>query len=309
MEWIETVFLSFFLYSFLGWIWESVFYSLWDKHKIVNRGFLFGPYIPIYGTGALIDLILLGDIRNVIVLFFVSAFLCCAIEYFVGWAMEKLFHARWWDYTDMLLHINGRVCIEGFFAFGLLSVALVEWIQPFTMSVLKMIPALWLHIAAGLTFALFVTDFVISVKHAADFGRKIQKIAEAFSEFKERVASFYDTVVVDTFFRKVIDQLTERQKRLLYAFPKMRSVSYPGVVRAIRNALPGGAGEFIRRKIHSSRLAALFENDITAAPEAEMTPEEVAAAEKAVEEFAEEKRKAHSTVRKSGKRRRNKGTI
>ncbi|MBP5490302.1 MAG: putative ABC transporter permease [Lachnospiraceae bacterium] len=309
MEWFETVFLSFFIYSFLGWIWESVFYSLWDKHKLVNRGFMFGPYIPIYGTGALIDLVLLGDIHNVILLFFVSAFLCCAVEYFVSWAMEKMFHARWWDYTDMLLHINGRVCIEGFFAFGLLSVALVQWIQPFTMDVLGMIPKLWLHITAGLTFALFVTDFVISVKHAADFGRKIQKIAEAFSEFKEKVASFYDTVVVDTFFRKVIDQLTTRQKRLLYAFPKMRSISYPGVIRAIRNALPGGAEEFIRKKFHSNLLVRLLENDITAAPSAEKTPEEIAAAEKAVEEFAEEKRKSYASSQRAGKKRRNKGTI
>ncbi|MBQ6660852.1 MAG: putative ABC transporter permease [Lachnospiraceae bacterium] len=287
MEWFENVFLSFFIYSFIGWIWESFFYSLWDKHKLVNRGFMFGPYIPIYGVGALIDLVFLGGIKNMILLFFVSGIVCCAVEYLTGYVMEKLFHARWWDYTDMLWHLNGRICIEGFFAFGLLSVALVGWIHPFTTGVLDMIPAIPKLIATIATVTLFATDLIISVKHAADFDKKIRKIAESLGKLKDRMAALYDTVVVETFFRKVIEHLTDQQKRLVYAFPKMRSVSYPGVVRAIRRALPGGTGTFFRRRKHG-RADDEISEDITAAPAAEMTEEELAAAEKAIAELAAE---------------------
>ena len=154
MELIETSFLMFIVFSFLGWIWESVIYSLIDKHRIVNRGFMSGPYIPIYGTGALIDLLILGNITDMVLLFFVSATLCTMVEYVASCVMEKLFNARWWDYYDMFWHLNGRICIEGFLAFGGLSVALVKWINPFTADLIGRLSPTALHITAGTLFVI-----------------------------------------------------------------------------------------------------------------------------------------------------------
>lgn len=239
MELVETSFLMFWVFSFLGWIWESVFYSLVDKHRIVNRGFMYGPYIPIYGTGALIDLLILGNITDMVQLFFISATLCTMVEYVTSYTMEKLFNARWWDYYDMLWHLNGRICIEGFLAFGGLSVVLVQWVNPLTGSLIAMLSPLALHIVSWTMFALFVADFVMSVKQAVDFEQKIRKIAEMFVAVKERMAAMYDTVVVETFFRKALGLLTKQQKRMLTAFPAMRSVSYPGIIKSIRSVMPG----------------------------------------------------------------------
>ena len=239
MELIETSFLMFFVFSFLGWIWESVFYSLIDKHRIVNRGFMTGPYIPIYGTGALIDLLILGNITDMVLLFFVSAILCTMVEYVTSFAMEKMFNARWWDYYDMLWHLNGRICVEGFLAFGGLSVALVQWINPLTGELIGKLSPIALHIVSWTLFAVFVTDFVMSVKRAAMFEQKIRKIAEMFAAVKDRMAAVYDTVVVETFFKKALSLLTKQEKHILTAFPAMRSVSYPGIIKSIRSVMPG----------------------------------------------------------------------
>ena len=211
MELIETSFLMFFVFSFLGWIWESVFYSLIDKHRIVNRGFMTGPYIPIYGTGALIDLLILGNITDMVLLFFVSAILCTMVEYVTSFAMEKMFNARWWDYYDMLWHLNGRICVEGFLAFGGLSVALVQWINPLTGELIGKLSPIALHIVSWTLFATV----------------------------KDRMAAVYDTVVVETFFRKALSLLTKQEKHILTAFPAMRSVSYPGIIKSIRSVMPG----------------------------------------------------------------------
>ena len=234
----------FIIYSFLGWVWESFFYSLWDKHRIVNRGFMVGPYIPIYGSGALIDILLLSGLKDKpVLLFFVSAVICCAVEYLTGYLMEKMFNARWWDYTDMLLHLNGRICIEGFFAFGLMSVALLRFINPYTIWLIGLMPPLALHLVSWGLIAIFVFDLVISVKHAADFEEKIGKIAEKLSAVKDRMAALYDTVVVETFFRGMLQFFTRQQKRMLDAFPSMRSVSYPGIIRGLQSAMPENVEE------------------------------------------------------------------
>ena len=239
MELIETGFLSFFVFSFLGWVWESVIYELIDKHRIVNRGFMYGPYIPIYGTGALIDLLILGDVTNMVLLFFLSAVLCTMVEYVTSYAMEKMFHTRWWDYYDMFWHLNGRICVEGALAFGGLSVVLVQWVNPATRHLISLLPPTALHIVSWSLFAVFVTDFVISVKQAADFEQKIRRIAEMLLAAKDRMVELYDTVVVETFYKSALGLLTGRQKRLLHAFPALRSISYPGIIKSIRSVMPG----------------------------------------------------------------------
>ena len=239
MELIETSFLMFLVFSVLGWIWESVIYELIDKHRIVNRGFMFGPYIPIYGTGAMIDLLILGDVTNMVALFFLSAALCTMVEYVTSYAMEKMFHARWWDYYDMFWHLNGRICVEGALAFGGLSVVLVKWVNPATEHLISLLSPTALHIVAGTLFAVFITDFIVSVKQAADFEQKINRIAEMLVAAKDRMAELYDTVVVETFYKSALSLLTGRQKRLLHAFPALRSINYPGIIKSIRSVMPG----------------------------------------------------------------------
>ena len=124
MKTIETWFLWLMIYSIIGWGYESTICSI-GQRKLINRGFLNGPYCPIYGTGAVLVLLVLGRIQNPVLLFFAGALVTCSLEYLTSWLMEKLFHARWWDYSKRKFNIGGRVCLIGAVVFGAFSVVLV----------------------------------------------------------------------------------------------------------------------------------------------------------------------------------------
>ena len=109
---VETYFLWLMIYSIIGWIYESTLCSITNK-KLINRGFLNGPYCPIYGSGAILVILILGRIKNPVLLFFLGALVTCSLEYLTSYVMEKLFHARWWDYSQRKFNINGRVCLIG----------------------------------------------------------------------------------------------------------------------------------------------------------------------------------------------------
>lgn len=95
---LEYLFLWFLLYAFIGWVYESVLVSV-SERRWVNRGFLNGPLCPIYGCGAVLAIVLLHDFTSPIEIFLISSFGASILEYITSWGMEKLFHARWWDYS------------------------------------------------------------------------------------------------------------------------------------------------------------------------------------------------------------------
>ena len=117
---IRVYFLLFMTYAFLGWLME-VTLGLIQSKKFVNRGFLIGPYCPIYGFGGLLITFLLQKyVNDPIVLFFMALIICGILEYVTSYLMEKIFHARWWDYSNKKYNINGRVCLDTIIPFGLL---------------------------------------------------------------------------------------------------------------------------------------------------------------------------------------------
>ena len=101
---LEYLFLWFLLYAFIGWVYESVLVSV-SERRWVNRGFLNGPLCPIYGCGAVLAIVLLHDFTNPIEIFLISSFGASILEYITSWGMEKLFHARWWDYSHYRFNI------------------------------------------------------------------------------------------------------------------------------------------------------------------------------------------------------------
>lgn len=96
---LEHYFLWFLFYSFVGWMYESILVSC-QQHRLVNRGFLNGPLCPIYGTGAILGVAILGNVHNPIIIFLISMVGATILEYTTSWVMEQLFHARWWDYSN-----------------------------------------------------------------------------------------------------------------------------------------------------------------------------------------------------------------
>ncbi len=118
---ISELFLWFMIYSFFGWIYESVFCSLYMQHRSVNRGIFKGPYCPIYGVSILLVLWLLQGTSNFVIVFVVATLVCGTIEYLTSVVTEKIFKKKLWDYADEPYQLNGRIYLLGlvFFAFGI----------------------------------------------------------------------------------------------------------------------------------------------------------------------------------------------
>lgn len=175
-------FILFIIYSFLGWCMEMVVCYFASK-KWVNRGFLLGPICPIYGVGCLIILILLKRyLDDPIVLFVMAVVLCSILEYFTSYLMEKLFKARWWDYSDKKYHINGRICLENAILFGLLGLLLSYVINPFVVKMLGFVPTLVFNIVAFIILVIFIVDYIISFKVISGFTKVAQTIKKDSTE-------------------------------------------------------------------------------------------------------------------------------
>ena len=141
---LEYLFLWFLLYAFIGWVYESVLVSV-SERRWVNRGFLNGPLCPIYGCGAVLAIVLLHDFTNPIEIFLISSFGASILEYITSWGMEKLFHARWWDYSHYRFNIQGRICLLGAIVFGFGGVLIIDVVQPQVERLTAMIPLLAVH--------------------------------------------------------------------------------------------------------------------------------------------------------------------
>ena len=136
-EQIKIYFLLFLIYSILGWGME-VICSLVNLKKFVNRGFLIGPYCPIYGCGAiLITFLLKKYTQDPFTLFIMAILLCGVLEYLTSYVMEKVFHLRWWDYSKKKFNINGRVCLETIIPFGILGLIIIYITNPFILDKLE----------------------------------------------------------------------------------------------------------------------------------------------------------------------------
>lgn len=157
--------IQFFLYSVLGWCMEVVL-KYRQYHRFINRGFLIGPYCPIYGGGAVLLTVLIGGTvssdAHYLTVFFMSVVICGVLEYFSGWFMEKCFHARWWDYSTKPLNLHGRIWIGNLILFGLGGVVIVKGINPGFFRKLSALHRETVYILAGVIVAVMLTDYVLS---------------------------------------------------------------------------------------------------------------------------------------------------
>ena len=163
-----TLFLLFLIYAGLGWIVEEVEVFL-RYHRWENRGFLYGPVLPIYGCGAMLAALLLQKYYNdPVVVFVLSVVLFGVLEYVTSFVMEKMFHARWWSYDDRKFNLNGRVCLETLIPFGLLGMCVVYILNPFWMGFLRGLPEVAILVAAAVLLPIFVIDNVKSFAKARE---------------------------------------------------------------------------------------------------------------------------------------------
>lgn len=174
--------LVFFIYSFLGWFWETFPCSAIELDKIHNRGFLLGPICPIYGLGASLSFGVLKNFESSLEIFIYSAFLSCLIEYIIGYLLEKFFHKRWWDYSNYPFQIKRRVCLYGLLIFGLANILIVKKLTPillFSLSLSSDRLVALLVISIGILFAI---DLILTLNHLTHGSKALNKVYEVIDD-------------------------------------------------------------------------------------------------------------------------------
>ena len=160
---LKVLFLLFIVYSITGWIIEVIATYPYTK-CFVNRGFLIGPYCPIYGNCAIAMIFLLHNVTNPILLFVLSILICSVGEYVTSYTMEKIFHARWWDYSKNKFNLNGRICLVNSLAFGVLGFLLIKFVNPFVVELITKLSPIMINVLFYTMLTLFIIDNVISFK-------------------------------------------------------------------------------------------------------------------------------------------------
>lgn len=205
------LFLEFFFYSVLGYIIEVTSCALYTKKFNASRGYLIGPYIPVFGFGAIIMVNFLDKYKNDLVnLFILSMVVCCVVEYFTSLLLEKIFKLRWWDYSHESFNVNGRICLKNGVLFGIGGVLITKYFNPLLLMVLNGFSIKFTIILGSILFGIIMLDTFISTFTISKLKIDTKKYAnkDATNVVKMQVA-------------KSLERYNIFYKRIFHAFPNI----------------------------------------------------------------------------------------
>lgn len=247
--------LYFFLYSCLGWICECLYCGIPAGH-FINRGFLEGPYCPIYGCGALIIIYVLQPFsEHIPALFLAGMILTSILEYVTSYLMEKLFHSKWWDYSNRRFNLHGRICLRNSLMFGVMGVVVMRFVHPFIRSLIARVPIVWQGIAACLLVGLFTWDCVHTIhailRENKDYRMLEDSVRELAATFRsaplfpieeslsQRISSILEQSDADEKLLQALENLHKQYKERLASFrhtKKRLEAAFPKRLKEVRQA-------------------------------------------------------------------------
>ncbi len=246
---IQIWILLFFIYSFLGWVWETCFVSIKNR-KLENRGFLYGPMLPIYGFGAVVVLISTLPVKdNLFLVFILGAFGATVLEFFTGYLMETLFKTRYWDYTNNKFNYKGYICLLCTIAWGFFSIIMIEYIHVPVEEFIFGLSSSMVELIVLVLVVIFTVDVTKSVQNALDLRELLEtmannneKVSEIFEEIqllsenidssreelKEHLTNIHNEVVTKEYIRieRLVDSKNNKELRLSFSdiFDKVTEV-------------------------------------------------------------------------------------
>lgn len=216
MKYITYLFILFIIYSFIGYICEMIYVAYKNK-KIINRGFLCGPILPIYGLGSVFILYsLLRYKSDPIVVFVFGMIICSALEYFTSFILEKIFHNMWWDYYDYKYNLNGRICLSNTFLFGIGAIGIIYFAQPVIDLLLSFFKPIILNSFTIITLIIFIIDIIYSVIVAFNLRNRLIIVEELKNEKLSKIPLLFEKSL-----KERVAKFKIYPTRLLNAFPKL----------------------------------------------------------------------------------------
>lgn len=246
-------FLYFFIYSLLGWITE-VIYAYYIRGYFVNRGFLYGPFCPIYGTGIILTLLCLERFNyNLILLYILATILVSAIEYLTAYILEKFFNSRWWDYSTNAFNLKGRICLSFSLAWGVALVFIIKIVHPIIETLVSSIPNTIVILLAHLIFIYFLIDILFTLFSLIKLNNILINLNNIKTEMKERYGYLYNTtkeIALDAAqnleqnlkelknkYESSLSGININHKRLLKAFPNIKSTKFDSIISEIKDKI------------------------------------------------------------------------
>ena len=219
--------LFFYCYCFLGWCVESSIVSFKEK-RLVNRGFLHSPMLPIYGSGTIMVLVCTIPVREHVMLVYLFGMIgATLLEYITGYGMEKILKVRYWDYSDHVLNLNGHICLSSSLFWGVLSVFMTYVLHnPVEHMIMSLSKWMALAIMTGITI-VFLTDFYYSAKVALNFTKLLQKVQEIHEELDALAKLLKE---------ETVDSLKEKSALAIESLKEYSS----DVVDSLKEKLPEG---------------------------------------------------------------------
>lgn len=262
METILYFFTYFVLYSFAGWLLESISKTIAQK-KLVNSGFLNGPICPIYGFGAIIMLLSLNFLKEKPLLLFIAAFVILSVwEYIVGIFLEKVFKTKYWDYSHLKFNFQGRICLKNSIYWGILGVIFICYVHPFIENYIRTLSIdllLYINIIIGLTMMI---DLIITSITTVNFESMINKINDMSITIKEKVKELKELKDknkqrIINIEKSTIESAENKIKELKISQTKLKIRIYRQANR-LKRAFPSMKSEsitkFLNQKIDLKRL-------------------------------------------------------
>lgn len=209
----------FFFYSFFGWCFESTYVSL-KKRKLVNRGFMRGPFLPLYGTGAIMMLIISRPFQDSLVFTYIAGVIGATIlEYVTGVGMEALFKVRYWDYSDQRFNYKGHICLSSSLAWGALTILMTKVIHQPVEQFMLFLPEWLVNVIVYLLTIITSADLALSFKAAMDLRAVLVKMEQAKEEL-ERIQKRMDVLIA-----VVNEDISNKKKELELETAKRREES------------------------------------------------------------------------------------
>lgn len=229
---IYRILMEFYLFAFAGWIYECIFVFLRDR-KLINRGFLVGPILPLYGFGAVAVHLLLNPFSHIpTLLYLMGMVVATVLEYVTGWLLERCFHTKWWDYSEQQYNFQGRIALIPSMFWGILCLAMFDLLLPVANKVIDNISIQTGEIVLGAVMVLTAVDFLYTVITMINFRKQLEKLYSLKKELDYLFAEMSETSLKELLTYSVPD-LKEKlrfmkrtpwtgNRRIVDAFPKMR---------------------------------------------------------------------------------------
>lgn len=196
---------------------ESIVRSVCEK-KLINTGFLYGPFCPIYGCGAIIMLVFLKRFENTWIVLFITSFLFLTFwEYIVGAFSEKTFKTKYWDYSNQKFNFQGRICLTNSLCWGVLGVIFIKYLHPFVFNIIQTIDATILVITVYILTILFIIDMVVSITKLINIKSTLQKVEDLNEQIKEKIAEIknIDKLTAPENLQEVVNNMKLKRDRTL----------------------------------------------------------------------------------------------